>query len=733
MEEFFETLDYYVTYPKINKMIRTVLLSVLMVAMAILFVSWFNTPRSLTFYPKHGVDYLLYDNDGGPKSSNFVVSLMTMSGQTKTVSNPPITYVQDEDTRDYYVTTNVAGMVRTIRVVPIKVVDVSASYTDPNFRYGSNPQAEYVKITVTYADGRTKELDKNSFKGSLPQHVKEYTEVELTTIYGKTMLVLSPATIKDLVITYDVDDVCDGDVFDKRKVYAEVYMDDGFSRNIPNIEVYADDGMVLNGETSIRVNTSYGEGTLVIKPYPLIEQTVEYTGTLFDGDILDPNKLIVTQVFDNGTEEHLVRRSTKWTVGESNNQRVSVSPDTPIIIKTTVDSTSFTPNVVSVDSVEMVQKNGAPLFAGDAPDPDYLTINYSDGTSTDVRFRDVDSSDSRWNEPAVKGVNNYSFVYLTKQYNVSVVAIDALPVKTAVETLQDELANAADSYVSDNMFVTIESGTDGSAVYKLAHVIVNTPGQVKAGLSNGVYGGERETPSAAAKRTSDWVIGINASVFDYDTGGIDRSIASAIIKDGVAMEDSQETASGMETYLDKNGVFGSTHSGDTIDMLLHSGVTDTFASRDVVLIDNGMLVNQNVFSEAGPRTAIGMVKPGEYYLYVASGDGYSGGATYDQVRRILWDHGCVYARCLDGGSSAAMVFKGELVNVPAAGVERAVADYIYFTDVPEGQVLTTSDYFKAYDVEQYSEYSTDDFGPVDDDYGIEGDGEYIPDDGVIIG
>lgn len=718
MEEFFEVFDYYITYPKINRLIRTILLLLVTVGLGILMFVWFNTPMSVKFFPKYDPNCILYDNDGGPKKENFEAYVTMMSGKRVSVPVTGISYTQDEDTRDYYVTTSIADMVRTIRVTPIKVADVKAEYTGTDLRYGTQPSADNVQITVTYDDGHTKTLEKNAFTGALPNRIQEYTEVALSTAYGDTTLVLAPATITDLSIKYDVPDVCEGDLFDKRKVSADVRMDDGFERSLPNIEVYADDGMVIHGEQNIRVNTPYGEGTLVIKPYPLIDQTVEYTDVIFEGDILDPAKLVVTQTFDNGTADHFVRRTQRWSTDGMSSQKIEASRGMSFSIITTADTTEFTPTIVELDHVEMVQKDGAPLLVGTVPNPDYFIIRYSDGSSVDVYVEDVIKDGYSWENEANEGENWYSFDYNGHNYHFVTYGIKELPVKTAVGTFSDEFASSELNYISDNMYVAIISGTDGNTTYKLAHVVVNTPAQVKAGLSNDTYGGERETLTAAAKRKPEWIVGINASVFDYETGGLDRSIAKSIIKNGEIMPDSEEMCSGMETYLTSGAVFGSPYEGTSSEDLVNRGVTDTFASRDLVLIADGVPMNESVFSEAAPRTAIGMVRPGEYYLYVASGDGYSGGATYGQVRAVMWEHGCVYARCLDGGSSSVMVFKGDLVNTPAAGVERAVADYIYFVDVPADHTLSTYEYFSGIDgVEQRMDYTLSDEPGILDDEG----------------
>jgi exopolysaccharide biosynthesis protein len=47
---------------------------------------------------------------------------------------------------------------------------------------------------------------------------------------------------------------------------------------------------------------------------------------------------------------------------------------------------------------------------------------------------------------------------------------------------------------------------------------------------------------------------------------------------------------------------------------------------------------------------------------------------------VLFELGCGYGKCMDGGGSASLVVDGELINTPAGGEERPVADFLYFTD-----------------------------------------------------
>ena len=243
-----------------------------------------------------------------------------------------------------------------------------------------------------------------------------------------------------------------------------------------------------------------------------------------------------------------------------------------------------------------------------------------------------------------------------------------------------ELASAYRSYVSENSFITIHKIVTDQMEYYLTHVIINDPSQIRAGLSNDTYGGARECPSSASVRLG-WTVGVNGSNFDYKTGGNDLSMGRVVIKHGNVI--TGKTALGSEICLDRYGSLSVAETGEHVSSLLARGVTDTFICGDTLLIDHGQKVNIGIESMQYryPRTAIGMVAPCDYYLITAGDAGtYSKGATYDDIRDILWEHGCTFGKCMDGGGSSSLVFCNELVNVPACLVERPVCDFLYFTD-----------------------------------------------------
>ena len=80
--------------------------------------------------------------------------------------------------------------------------------------------------------------------------------------------------------------------------------------------------------------------------------------------------------------------------------------------------------------------------------------------------------------------------------------------------------------------------------------------------------------------------------------------------------------------------------------------------------------------------ALRMVRPLEYYIITAGSTGHTHGITLYEEQEIFLRLGCTYARGLDGGGSAALIFEGRQINRPVEGEgnERAVIDFLSVTD-----------------------------------------------------
>lgn len=246
-----------------------------------------------------------------------------------------------------------------------------------------------------------------------------------------------------------------------------------------------------------------------------------------------------------------------------------------------------------------------------------------------------------------------------------------------VAAYTEEYANADYKHLSDTAYIAVTKNTDGSAVYYLTHIIISDSSQIHGALSYDDWGGSRQLPTNLAAEKNAILV-TNGSYFSYDTGNPVR--AGEYIIDGAIIQDG--TTNGYEVCLKSDGTLYTPAVGISASQLLEEGVIHIWGTADPLLISNGEAVTITGKDpyETYPRTAYGMVEPCEYYVITAGEGNYGNGLSFTQLHEKFQALSCTYARALDGGGSASLVFEGTLINSPAAGEERPVVDFVYFTD-----------------------------------------------------
>ena len=122
-----------------------------------------------------------------------------------------------------------------------------------------------------------------------------------------------------------------------------------------------------------------------------------------------------------------------------------------------------------------------------------------------------------------------------------------------------------------------------------------------------------------------------------------------------------------------------------------------------VVLKNGELTDRNYDgynSTLYPRTGIGMSQDRKtIYFIVIDKKGNSIGANTETMCQILKHAGAWNIASMDGGGSAQMMIEGAIVNNPADGKERAVANgWMVFSTAPEDQELKSLE-FDTYNLE----------------------------------
>ncbi len=270
--------------------------------------------------------------------------------------------------------------------------------------------------------------------------------------------------------------------------------------------------------------------------------------------------------------------------------------------------------------------------------------------------------------------------------NLTVNTLSAYPSPTkALQTYSLEYKTADLKYYSDSLFYTCTRHETDSGSYYLTHIVIADASQIAGEDSFGDFGGERETPGAAAERTGA-MIAVNGSYFKYETNY--ATGGNLLIRDNMVFHGNY--SDGYEICLRSDGTLFSP-GFNTVSSVLAQDVVFSWGTCEDLLIQDGMkciLTDYDWNGARYPRTAIGMVRPLEYYIITAGTCGYAEGITIYEEQQIFSELGCEYARGLDGGGSSALFIDGEYVNENGDRLDdgsvrrRAVADFLLIYDDP---------------------------------------------------
>ena len=253
----------------------------------------------------------------------------------------------------------------------------------------------------------------------------------------------------------------------------------------------------------------------------------------------------------------------------------------------------------------------------------------------------------------------------------------------AMIACSDEFQNADYRYFSERLFYTCTLHETETGFYYLTHVIIRDPKQIRGEDSYGDFAGTREEPADAALRTGAKVL-VNGSYFRYDTGF--ATGGELLIRNGKVMHG--PWSDGYEICLREDGTLFSP-GYNTVESVLAQNVVFSWGTCEDLLIRDGEKCALTDYDWNGfpyPRTAIGMVRPLEYYLITAGGADYTGGITIYEEQEIFSSLGCYYARGLDGGASSALVLEGQYVNENGDRtdqdtlIRRPNVDFLLFTE-----------------------------------------------------
>ena len=495
------------------------------------------------------------------------------------------------------------------------------------------------------------------------------TVTEYTFASGKWTGSLSVPYVKaEKIITEYDGKLYQSDMIDPERVMTSLVYEDGRKKEIPE-EIPELPKEEIFGKVTVPVTTAYGDTELIADPVKAVGVRLVQDGPFYETTMPSAENLTCVIKYGDGHE----KETKVFTVRDPE----PVREDKEVTVDTFAGEASAEITVEPVTGA-IADTNPGLLFQEDMLNVTDIRLQYKDGHEEKAEMDEVRLEPEAY-LPLVYGDTEISFDYRGGTYAFTVNARRDTEIHKAMKDYADEIASAKYLHLTDTIMVTINEYETDDYYYLLTHIVIDDPSQIHAGLSNDDYGGSRETPTSAAERLG-WVVGINGSNFSYVTNT--PTMADVSIKNSQVMPDSKMTANGMEICLTNSGNLFSPQQGMTVSELLAMGVTDTWCCGDTLLISNGQAVNVGIQSEQYryPRTAIGMVRPCEYYIITAGNGGYNKGMTYDEIRDTLMSRDCGFGKCLDGGGSSSLVFEKQLLNKPAAGSERPVTDFLYFTE-----------------------------------------------------
>lgn len=237
------------------------------------------------------------------------------------------------------------------------------------------------------------------------------------------------------------------------------------------------------------------------------------------------------------------------------------------------------------------------------------------------------------------------------------------------------------SYVSDEISVTITTTREYDTQIYIANVVVSDVSYLRAGLAGGVFGRNIKAATSEIAQENNAILAINGDFYGFrDSGPVIRNgyLYRSDIRSGNSNEMLAVYKDGRFEILDE--------TEKTAEQLLEEGVLQLF-SFGPGLVENGEIsvsANQEVDQAmtSNPRTAVGMISPLHYVFVVSDGrTSESEGLSLNELAQVMYELGCENAYNLDGGGSTTMWFMGSIVNVPTTNgrtiSERSVSDIVY--------------------------------------------------------
>ena len=295
-----------------------------------------------------------------------------------------------------------------------------------------------------------------------------------------------------------------------------------------------------------------------------------------------------------------------------------------------------------------------------------LKLIYDNGTTAIVPNDQIQFPDTL-NEPLNAGLNMFPLEYNNIKCVLCIVANEKEH-SSIIDEHSLEYENANYKYASDKLFVALNAFNEPDD-YWIAHVITKNGNIPKIRMGNDEFKSIEKLRNNEGR--NKWILGINGSYYDKEYA----PPAGIYINEGTVYQD--EPASGDEMCILNNGALFTPPKDTSAKDLLDMGVISTIISENPVLIDNGEKCEIVTNNKNLPKTVIGMVAPGEYYIVIASNGTYTSQITFEDIQNILLERNCIYAKAMSGSTYTTMMFQCEQINEPAVN-DKPMIDILTF-------------------------------------------------------
>lgn len=240
-----------------------------------------------------------------------------------------------------------------------------------------------------------------------------------------------------------------------------------------------------------------------------------------------------------------------------------------------------------------------------------------------------------------------------------------------------EVTTNSDSYIDDNIKITINEYRENDTTIYVADVEVSDSSYLQTAFANDTYGKNIVDETSSIASGVGAILAINGDFYGVQRQGF-------VLKNGKIYRSTSNSNEDLVIYKNGDWEFIDEENTD-LEKLLDNGAYNVL-SFGPGLINNGNIlvsVNDEVDKamKNNPRTAIGKISDNHYVFVVSDGrTSESTGLTLYELATFMKSLGCEMAYNLDGGGSSTMYFNGKVINNPTSGrsiKERSVSDIVY--------------------------------------------------------